>query len=92
MTIMKNTFLNLPKSLIDACKIYSKNKLKNLFKIYAPILMLNFAIGLFLVFVKALAEYGTPATIGLKINYVVFLTLITDYMQVAPIDFLLLQI
>lgn len=87
MTIMKNAFLNLPKSLDDACKIYSKNKFKNLIKIYAPILLPNFAIGLFLVFVKALAEYGTPATFGLKINYVVFSTLITDYMQVAPIDF-----
>ena len=87
MTMLKNAFLSFPKSLDDASDIYVKKKITKFTKVYAPILLPNFAIGVFLVFVKALSEYGTPATFGPKINMTVFTTLITEKMQVAPIDF-----
>ncbi len=87
MTMLKNAFLSFPKSLDDASDVYIKNQGKKFTRVYAPILLPNFAIGAFLVFVKALSEYGTPATFGPKINMKVFTTLITEKMQVAPIDF-----
>lgn len=87
MTMLKGAFLSFPKSLDDASDVYMKNRFKRFIKVYAPILLPNFAIGAFLVFVKALSEYGTPATFGPEINVLVFTTLITNKMQVAPIDF-----
>lgn len=87
MTMLKNAFLSFPKSLDDASDVYVISQTKKFAKVYAPILLPNFAIGAFLVFVKALSEYGTPATFGPKINMMVFTTLITEKMQVAPIDF-----
>lgn len=87
MTMLKNAFLSFPKSIDDASDVYVKSKFKKFVKVYTPILLPNFAIGAFLVFVKALSEYGTPATFGPKINVTVFTTLITEKMQVAPIDF-----
>lgn len=87
MTILKSAFLSFPKSLDDASDVYIKKQRKKFTKVYWPILLPNFSIGAFLVFVKALSEYGTPATFGSKINMKVFTTLITEKMQVAPIDF-----
>ena len=40
-----------------------------------------------LVFIKTLSEYGTPATIGRRIGFLVFTTDIHRYATVAPIDF-----
>ena len=87
MTMLKNAFLSFPKSLDDANDIYFRKTTTRLWKVYAPILLPNFLIGAFLVFVKALSEYGTPATFGPEINVLVFTTIITNKMQVAPIDF-----
>lgn len=88
LTTMLNSALDsFPSNLEDAVKVYSPNRFKTFFHVYVPILLPNYLIGAFLVFVKALSEYGTPATFGTRINYPVFTTLITDYMQVAPINF-----
>ncbi len=87
MTMIKDAFSSFPKSLDDADDIYIRHGFSKIFKVYAPILLPNFLIGAFLVFVKALSEYGTPATFGPEINFVVFTTLITTKMQVSPIDF-----
>ncbi|HBM99892.1 MAG TPA: ABC transporter permease, partial [Firmicutes bacterium] len=64
MTMLKSAFLSFPKSLDDANDVYQKSRIKRFFKVYMPILLPNFFIGAFLVFVKALSEYGTPATFG----------------------------
>ena len=87
MTMLKSAFLSFPKSLDDANDVYQKSRIKRFFKVYMPILLPNFFIGAFLVFVKALSEYGTPATFGPAIGVFTFTTMITDRMQIAPIDF-----
>ena len=88
LTTMLNTALDsFPSNIEDALNVYSRNKGKSLLHVYVPILLPNYLIGAFLVFVKAMSEYGTPATFGLQINYTVFTTLITNYMQVSPINF-----
>ncbi len=86
-TRLKSAFLSFPKSLDDARDVYVDKGYKKRTRVYAPILLPNFAIGAFLVFVKALSEYGTPATFGPTIKRTVFTTLITQKRQVAPIDF-----
>lgn len=47
----------------------------------------NYAIGALLVFVKAVSEYGTPATIGQRIGFSVFVTAIHHNATIAPINF-----
>lgn len=87
MTKLKNAFSTLPSSIDDAARVYGRSRGKNLWHVYAPLVLPNYLIGAFLVFVKALSEYGTPATFGTMIKFTVFTTIITDDMQVAPIDF-----
>lgn len=87
LTIVKNAILSIPKEIDDSLAIYCRNPLKKLFQVYFPILLPNIFIGMFLIFVKALAEYGTPATFQTMTNIYVFTTLITNYMSVYPINF-----
>lgn len=87
LTMMKGAFLAFPRNLDDAMSVYSSSKIQRLTKVYMPIFFPNYLIGAFLVFVKALSEYGTPATFGTQIHFTVFTTLITNKMSVAPIDF-----
>ena len=47
----------------------------------------NYAIAMLLVFVKTLAEYGTPSTLGRRIGFDVFTTKIHAYATTAPVDF-----
>ena len=56
-------------------------------KVTMPLLTGNYAIGMLLVFVKTLSEYGTPATLGKKIGFYVFTTDIHRYATTSPIDF-----
>jgi len=86
-TLLISAMDTFPNSLEEASRLYSRSRLKSFFRIDLPILLPNYLIGAFLVFVKAMSEYGTPATFGLQINYTVFTTLITDKMQVSPINF-----
>ena len=87
LTMLKSAFLQFPKSLEDASDIYTGSTFRKITRVYCPILLPNYAIGAFLVFVKALSEYGTPSTFGPRIGVTVFTTIITNRMQVAPIDF-----
>lgn len=86
LTIMKNAILSVPKEIDDSLGIYGKSKVRNFFKVYAPLLLPNFLIGAFLVFVKVLAEYGSPEMFSYFIDFPVFTTLLTDYVSVYPID------
>ena len=47
----------------------------------------NYAIAMLLVFVKTLAEYGTPSTLGRRIGFDVFTTKIHAYATTAPVNF-----
>lgn len=87
LTILKNAMLNIPSSLEEAGAVFSAPFGRRLRKIFMPLISGNFAIGALLVFVKTIAEYGTPATLGKRIGYYVFTTEIHRYATVAPIDF-----
>lgn len=87
MTLLKNAMQNIPSGLEEAGAVYGASFGARLRKIFFPLLLGNYAIGALLVFVKTIAEYGTPATLGRRIGFYVFTTEIHRYATVAPIDF-----
>lgn len=87
MTMLKNAMLNIPASLEESGAVFGAGFTQRLRKIFAPLLTGNYAIGVLLVFVKTLSEYGTPYTLGRRIGFYVFTTDIHRYSTTAPIDF-----
>lgn len=85
--ILKNSIGNISANLDESAKISGASLACRLKKIVFPLLTGNYAIGMLLVFIKTLSEYGTPATIGRRIGFLVFTTDIYRYASVAPIDF-----
>lgn len=87
LTILKNAMLNIPSSLEESGAVFGAGFGSRMRRIFLPLISGNYAIGALLVFVKTIAEYGTPATFGKRIGYYVFTTEIHRYATVAPIDF-----
>ena len=87
LTILKNAMLNIPSSLEESGAVFGAGFGRRMRKIFLPLISGNYAIGALLVFVKTIAEYGTPATLGKRIGFYVFTTEIHRYATVAPIDF-----
>lgn len=87
LTMMKNAMLNIPTSLEESAAVFGASFGQRLKKVFMPLLTGNYAIGALLVFVKTIAEYGTPATLGKRIGFDVFTTEIHRYATVAPVDF-----
>lgn len=87
LTILKNAMLNIPSSLEESGAVFGAGFAQRMRKIFLPLISGNYAIGALLVFVKTIAEYGTPATLGKRIGFYVFTTKIHRYATVAPIDF-----
>lgn len=85
--MIKNAIMNLRASMEESAAICGESSPGIFRKITMPLLTGNYAIALMLVFVKALSEYGTPATLGSRIGFYVFTTDIHRYASVAPIDF-----
>lgn len=87
MTMLKNAMLNIPTSLEEAGAVFGAGFFSRMRKIFLPLISGNYVIGALLVFVKTIAEYGTPATLGKRIGFDVFTTEIHRYATVAPINF-----
>lgn len=87
LTILKNAMLNIPSSLEESGAVFGAGFGSRMRRIFLPLISGNYAIGALLVFVKTIAEYGTPATLGKRIGFYVFTTEIHRYATVAPIDF-----
>ena len=86
-TILKNAILNIGINLEESGAVSGASFWYRMRKIIMPLLTGNYAIGMLLVFVKILSEYGTPATLGKRIGFYVFTTDIHRYATTAPIDF-----
>lgn len=86
-TILKNAILNIGTNLEESGAVSGGNMWYRLRRITLPLLTGNYAIGMLLVFVKTLSEYGTPATLGRRIGFYVFTTDIHRYATTSPIDF-----
>ena len=86
-TILKNAILNINPNLEESAAVFGGKLFYRLKKITMPLLTGNYAIGMLLVMVKTLSEYGTPATLGKRIGFYVFTTDIHRYATTSPIDF-----
>ena len=86
-TILKNAILNIGLNLEESGAVSGAGFWYRMRKIIMPLLTGNYAIGMLLVFVKVLSEYGTPATLGKRIGFYVFTTDIHRYATTSPIDF-----
>lgn len=86
-TILRNAMLRIPSSLEESGAVYGAGFRQRMQKIFLPLVSGNYAIGALLVFVKTLSEYGTPYTLGRRINFEVFTTQIHRYATVAPVAF-----
>jgi len=56
-------------------------------KIVIPLLFSSYGMGAMLIFVKTIAEFGTPVTFGKRIGYQVMTSEIHKYISSWPIDF-----
>lgn len=86
-TILKNAILNINPSMEESASVFGGKGFYRLKRVTMPLLTGNYAIGMLLVMVKTLSEYGTPATLGKRIGFYVFTTDIHRYATTAPIDF-----
>jgi len=87
LTILKNSLMNVPPNLEESAKIFGGNFWYRLRKVTFPLVTGPYAVGALLVFIKTASEYGTPATIGRRIGFNVFVTEIHRNATVSPIDF-----
>jgi iron(III) transport system permease protein len=87
LTILKNALLNISASLEESAVIFGGKFFYRLRRVTLPLITGNYAIGALLVFVKTASEYGTPATIGKRIGFNVFVTDIHRSATISPIDF-----
>lgn len=86
-TIMKNALMRVPGNLEEAAAVSGAGFSKRLKQVLLPLVTGNYAIAMLLVFVKTLAEYGTPSTLGRRIGFDVFTTKIHAYATTAPVNF-----
>lgn len=84
--MLKNTLLRINGSFIDAALIFGKGAWRNWFKIVLPLTVSSYVLGSLLIFIKTLAEFGTPATFGSRIGFQVFTTEIHSYLSRWPVD------
>jgi len=87
LAILKNALLNIGASLEESASIFGGTFFYRLKRVTLPLITGNYAIGALLVFVKTASEYGTPATLGRRIGYSVFVTDIHASVTISPIDF-----
>ena len=85
--MIKNALLNVSESLSEAAAISGAKPLRILVKITFPLIIAAYVMGAMLVFVKAISEFGAPATFGSRIGFRVVTTDIHKYVSMWPIDF-----
>jgi len=84
--LLRNALLRINGSFIDAALVFGRSPWKNWFKIILPLLTSSYILGILLIFIKTLAEFGTPATFGSRIGFKVFTTEIHSYLSKWPVD------
>lgn len=85
--MIKNALLNVSESLNEAAAISGAKSGRILMKITFPLIISAYVMGAMLVFVKAISEFGAPATFGSRIGFRVVTTDIHKYVSMWPIDF-----
>ncbi len=84
--MLKNTLLRINGSFLEAALIFGRSPWRNWTKVVLPLLVSSYVLGILLIFIKTLAEFGTPATFGSRIGFQVFTTEIHSYLSRWPVD------
>ncbi|WP_442955857.1 ABC transporter permease [Paenibacillus sp. y28] len=85
--ILRNALVQIGGSTEDAAAVHGGGFLYRFRRVVLPLLLSSYAMGALLVFVKTIAEFGTPATFGRRIGFYVLTSEIHHYISSWPIDF-----
>lgn len=85
--ILRNALVQIGGTKEDAAAVHGGSFLYNFRRIIFPLLLSSYVMGVLLIFVKTIAEFGTPTTFGRKIGYYVLTSEIHKYISSWPIDF-----
>lgn len=85
--MLKNTLLQIGSSKEEAAAVHGGSFFYRLRKIILPLLVSSYVMGALLIFVKTIAEFGTPATFGRRIGFHVLTSEIHKFISSWPIDF-----
>lgn len=85
--ILRNSLMRIGGSLEEAGSVHGGNFFYLLRRVIVPLLLGSYVMGALLVFVKTIAEFGTPATFGRQIGYYVLTSEIHRFTSSWPIDF-----
>lgn len=85
--MLKNTLLQIGSSKEEAAAVHGGSFFYRLRKIIFPLLVSSYVMGALLIFVKTIAEFGTPATFGRRIGFHVLTSEIHKFISSWPIDF-----
>ncbi|WP_282939177.1 iron ABC transporter permease [Paenibacillus sp. RC67] len=85
--ILRNALVQIGGSKEEAASVHGGGFLYSFRRVVLPLLLSSYAMGALLIFVKTIAEFGTPATFGRKIGFYVLTSEIHKYISSWPIDF-----
>lgn len=85
--LLRGALVRIGGSLEEAGAVMGGGFLYRFRRIILPLLLSAYGMGALLIFVKTIAEFGTPATFGRRIGYEVMTSEIHKYISSWPIDF-----
>ncbi|CAM3771850.1 iron ABC transporter permease [Paenibacillus glucanolyticus] len=85
--LLRDALIRIGGNLEEAGAVHGAGAGYRFRKIILPLLLSSYGMGAMLVFVKTIAEFGTPATFGRRIGYYVMTSEIHKYISSWPIDF-----
>lgn len=85
--ILRNALQRIGTGCEEAAALHGAGCGYRLRRVVLPLLLSSYAMGALLVFVKTIAEFGTPATFGRRIGFYVMTSEIHNYISSWPIDF-----
>lgn len=85
--MLRNVLRQIGGGLEEAGEVYGGGFLYRLRRIIIPLMLSTYAMGALLIFVKTIAEFGTPITFGKLIGYEVMTGEIHRFVSSWPLDF-----
>ncbi|MGZ0039139.1 ABC transporter permease [Paenibacillus ottowii] len=85
--LLRGALVRIGGSLEEAGAVMGGSFLYRFRRIILPLVLSAYGMGALLIFVKTIAEFGTPATFGRRIGYEVMTSEIHKYISSWPIDF-----
>lgn len=85
--LLRDALIRIGGNLEEAGAVHGARASYRFRRIIMPLLLSAYGMGAMLVFVKTIAEFGTPATFGRRIGYYVMTSEIHKYISSWPIDF-----